>query len=94
MDRRQQLEAWMNETRRLQRRMAGVFGALAALALVLVAWRPGVGGFALVFVVLTAVIAFWVTASHNAAHRQKLAELDALARTGGQTSPAAHRRWG
>jgi cytochrome c-type biogenesis protein CcmE len=70
MDRRRaELHGWIADTQRLQRQMTVIFGVLAVIAL-------AVGKLALVLVALVATISFWVTASHNAAHRQKLEELD------------------
>jgi hypothetical protein len=49
--------------------------------------------FAIVFPVLVAMCSFWVTASHNAAHRQKLDELARVERNQGKPLTTAHRRW-
>lgn len=93
MDRRAELEGWIARTHRLQRRLAVVYGALAVVAVALLSWRSAVGGFALFGVALLAICSFWVTAAHNAAHRQKLAELDQVERNGGKPLQTAHRRW-
>jgi len=93
MDRRAELEGWIASTRRLQRRLAIVFAALAAGAIALFAWSRAAGGFALFGVVLVAICSFWVTAAHNAAHRQKLAELARVAANDGKPLETAHRRW-
>ncbi len=90
MERRDQLLGWIDETKRLQRKLAIVFPILGLVALGLMFWRPAVGGFALVMVALVAICSFWVTAAHNSAHRQKL---DELARTQGKPLATAHRRW-
>jgi uncharacterized membrane protein len=90
MDRRAELLGWIEQTNRLQRKMAFVFPVLGAIAVGLMFWRGTAGAFALVLVVLVAICSFWVTASHNASHRQKLAELE---RTKGKPLPTAHRRW-
>lgn len=90
MDRRAELEGYIADTRRLQRRMAIVFAALAAVALALLAWSTAVGVLSLICVALVAMCSFWVTAAHNASHRQKL---DELARTGGKGVATSHRRW-
>ena len=90
MDRREELQTWIAQTERLQRKMVYVFGALGVVALGLLAWSGTAGAFALICVALVAICAFWVTAAHNAAHRQKLAELD---RTKGKPVATAHRRW-
>jgi hypothetical protein len=93
MDRRAELLGWIEQTSRLQRKMAFVFPVLGAIAIGLMFWRGTVGAFAVVLVVLVALCSFWVTASHNAAHRQKLAELDRVARNNGKPLTTAHRRW-
>lgn len=93
MDRREQLLGWIAETKRLQRKLAIAFPILGAIALGLLFWRPALGGFSLVMVGLVAICAFWVTASHNAAHRQKLDELAHVERNHGKPLQTAHRRW-
>jgi hypothetical protein len=93
MDRRAELLGWIEQTNRLQRKMAIVFPVLGVIAIALMFWRGTVGAFAVVLVALVALCSFWVTASHNAAHRQKLAELDQVARNHGKPLTTAHRRW-
>jgi hypothetical protein len=93
MDRRAQLEGWIKNTQRLQRRMAVVFSVLAAVAVALIFWNSTVGGFALLCVALPAICTFWVTAAHNAAHRHKLAEIDLVEQNGGKPLQTGHRRW-
>ena len=90
MDRRAELERYIADTRRLQRRMAIVFAALALVAIVMFAWSTAIGVLSLICVALIAICSFWVTAAHNATHQQKL---DELARTGGKGVPTGHRRW-
>jgi len=92
-DRRAELEGWIQNTHRLQRRLAAIYGGLGAAALGLTLWNSRVGGFALLTVGLVAICSFWVTAAHNAAHRQKLAELDRVADNGGKPLQTGHRRW-
>jgi hypothetical protein len=92
-DRRPELEGWIANTQRLQRRLAVVYAALGAVAIMLLAWSRTVGGFALFGVALVAICSFWVTAAHNAAHRQKLAELDRIADNDGKPLETGHRRW-
>jgi hypothetical protein len=92
-DRRAELLGWIEDTHRLQRKLAIVFPILGAIAIGLIFWRGVVGGFALVFVALIAICSFWVTAAHNASHRQKLAELDRVERNDGKPLKTAHRRW-
>jgi len=93
MERREELLAWIAETQRLQRKLAIVFPVLGVVAIALMFWRGAVGAFALIVVALVAICSFWVTAAHNAAHRQKLAELDRVARNEGKPLQTAHRRW-
>ncbi len=91
--RRAELLAWIAKTHHLQRRMMRVFGVLAVLAAGLWLWNGTAGGFALVCVALVAIASFWITAAHNAAHQQKLAELDRIERNDGKPFQTAHRRW-
>ncbi|HEX7840620.1 MAG TPA: hypothetical protein VF469_24240 [Kofleriaceae bacterium] len=93
MDRRAELEGWIARTQRLQRRMALVYGALALVAISLLLWSSRAGGFAIFGVALLAICSFWVTAAHNAAHRQKLAELARVEDNGGKPLETGHRRW-
>lgn len=93
MDRRAELEGWIARTERLQRRLALVYGALVVVALALWFWNSRAGAFALLTVALVAICSFWVTAAHNAAHRQKLAELERVEDNGGKPLQTAHRRW-
>jgi hypothetical protein len=92
-DRRSELLGYIEQTKRLQRRMAVVFALLGAVAIALLFWSGTVGAFALILVALVAICSFWVTAAHNAAHRQKLDELDRVARNAGKPLQTAHRRW-
>lgn len=93
MDRRDELLGWIAETKRLQRKFAVVFPILGLVAIGLMFWRGTVGAFALVLVGLVALCSFWVTAAHNAAHRQKLDELARVERNQGKPLQTAHRRW-
>lgn len=93
MDRRTEIEGWIAKTQRLQRRMAVMYGALAIAAIGLTFWSGRAGGFAIFGVVLVAICSFWVTAAHNAAHRQKLEELTRVEDNGGKPLQTGHRRW-
>ena len=93
MDRRAELESWIARTNRLQRRMAIVYGALGAAAIALLLWSHVVGGFAIFGIALLAICSFWVTAAHNASHRQKLAELARVEDNAGKPLETGHRRW-
>ncbi|HEY5948763.1 MAG TPA: hypothetical protein VIV40_24905 [Kofleriaceae bacterium] len=93
MDRRAELLGWIEQTRKLQRKFAIVFPVLGLVAIALMFWSGTFGAFALVLVALVAMCSFWVTASHNAAHRQKLDELARVERNQGKPLTTAHRRW-
>jgi tryptophan-rich sensory protein len=93
MDRRAELEGWIAKTHRLQRRLAFAYAALGIVAIAVFAWSRVVGGFAIFGVALVAVCSFWVTAAHNAAHRQKLAELARVEENEGKPLETGHRRW-
>ncbi|MBX3159018.1 MAG: hypothetical protein KF773_23830 [Deltaproteobacteria bacterium] len=75
MDRRHQLRAWIVETEQLQRRLIAVFAALALAGFWVMAYSARAGVLALAGTTFAAVTSYWVTAAHNAAHRQKLEEL-------------------
>jgi hypothetical protein len=92
-DRQAELEGWIRKTRRLQRRMAVLYAVLSAPALAVSLWSGTIAGFALLTIALVAICSFWVTAAHNAAHRQKLGELQRLAASGGKPPTTGHRRW-
>ena len=93
MDRRDELLHWIEKTRRLQRKMAVVFGALTVVALGVTIWNGTAGTFAFIALALVAICSFWVTTAHNAAHHQKLDELARVARNNGKPLRTAHRRW-
>jgi hypothetical protein len=93
LERRAQLLGWIEETHRLQRKLGVAFAGLGVVAIGLLFVNTTVAGFAIFGVAMTALISFWVTAAHNAAHRQKLAELAQVARNGGKPLQTAHRRW-
>ena len=76
MPSRADYENWIAGTRRTQRRLLIVLGALAAVSIGLMFWRKTVGQLSLFFVVMTAVIAYWVTAAHLSDWHMRLRELD------------------
>jgi hypothetical protein len=78
MDRHAELRRWIDDTRRLQRKLAVACTAAAVIAIGLRLWSSSIGGVALLIVTLVTGCSFWVTAAHNAAHRQKLEELSRL----------------
>jgi len=86
--RRQELLGWIEQTKRTQRKLAIVSGALAVVAIGLAVWSKLVGTFAIIGVGLFAICAFWVTAAHNAAHYQKLEELAAADRRNRRAKPS------
>lgn len=92
-DRREELLGYIAETNRLQRKLAIVFPVLGVIAIALMFVSGTLGAFALITVVLVAICSFWVTAAHNAAHRQKLDELARVERNNGKPLQTAHRRW-
>lgn len=92
-ERNAQLLGWIEQTHRLQRKLAVVYSVLAVVALGLMVWHTTVGAFALIALSLVAICSFWVTAAHNAGHRQKLDELRRVERNHGKPLPTAHRRW-
>ena len=85
--RRQELLAWIEQTKRTQRRRAVVSLALGVIAIGLAVWSKLVGTFAIIGVGLFAISAFWITAAHNAAHYQKLDELAAAERRNRRAAP-------
>ncbi|HEY5922151.1 MAG TPA: hypothetical protein VIV11_10795 [Kofleriaceae bacterium] len=93
MDRRAELLGYIERTNRLQRKLALVLPVLGAGAIALMVWNGTVGGFALFIVGLVALCSFWITAAHNAAHREKLEELRRVERNDGKPLTTAHRRW-
>lgn len=78
--RRQELLGWIEKTKRNMRTLAIILVPLTAAAIGLLVWKKTFGVFAMIGVVSLAICGFWVMAAHNAAHYQKLAELDAAAR--------------
>jgi len=93
MDRREELLGWIEQTKRVQKQLAMIFPVLGLIAIALMFWRAAVGVFALVIVAFVAMCSFWITAAHNAAHRQKLEELAQVERNHGKPLQTAHRRW-
>lgn len=73
---REQLEQWIAQTKRNQRRIALGLVAALAVAIALAVTLGAAGGFAIVIVVLVAICAFWITGAHLLDFRRKLAELD------------------
>jgi hypothetical protein len=86
MDRRLELEGWIARTRRNQRILAIALACAAAVGLGLSLWMPRLGGVALAAIVIVAICGFWVTSSHIADWRGKLAQLDRPPRAVGRRS--------
>ena len=76
MHRREDLEQWISQTRKTQRRLAVVIPLGTLISVGLLAWRAAVGGFALLCVALVAICSYWITSSHLADWQNKLDELD------------------
>jgi len=73
---RAQLEAWIAQTERHQRRLRAAIVPAAVVAVgLLVVSRP-IGGIAIAIVFITAVFGFWIMASHIADWTAKLDDLD------------------
>jgi hypothetical protein len=93
MDRRKQLDRYVEETRRNQRVFNNVLAPLTALALLLLIWSTGVGLFALLGVGLIAVTGHWVLYAHLASHKTQLAELARREQPPEGPQSGGHRRW-
>jgi len=86
MDRRRELEGWIAQTQRTQRKLAIGTAAGAVLALALAVWRPPIGGIGFAVVAIVGLCGFWVTSSHIADWRGKLDTVDRPPRTVGRRS--------
>jgi hypothetical protein len=75
MDRRAQLQIWIAQTRRNQRRIAVVTGVLAALSIVAGFVHRPAGTIGFIVTVSFALVSFWVTTSHLADWRHQLEHL-------------------
>jgi len=73
---RDELERWVAQTKRNQRRIAVGLVAGLGVAIALAATLGAAGGFAIVIVVLVGICAFWITGAHLLDFRRKLKELD------------------
>jgi len=73
---RAQLEAWIAETERNQRRLRAAMIPSAVVAVALLVWSRPVGGMAIAILAITAVFGFWIMASHIADWSTKIEELD------------------
>lgn len=72
--RRDQLAAWIDATRRTQRRLGIGVAIAGVVALGLMLWSASVGGVALGTVVLVGGCGFWITGSHILDWKTKIAE--------------------
>ena len=75
-ERRAQLEGWIAQTRRTQKKLVFVAAGVVVVALLLFSWRTDVAVFALLAGLLFAMCAFWITSSHITDWKQRLADLD------------------
>jgi hypothetical protein len=73
---RAQLEAWIAETERHQRRLRAALVPAVVVALVLLVFSRPIGGMAIAIVLITAVLGFWIMASHIADWTTKLDDLE------------------
>jgi hypothetical protein len=83
MDRRSELEGWIARTHHNQRTLAIALACAAAASIGLGLWRANLGMIGFAIVALVAICGFWITSSHIADWRGKLAQLDEPARPAG-----------
>jgi hypothetical protein len=87
MDRRSELEGWIARTHHNQRTLAIVLACAAAASIGLGMWRANLGMIGFAIVAIVAICGFWITSSHVADWRGKLAQLDQPARPAGSPDP-------
>lgn len=93
MDRRAQLQRYIDDTRANQRTFTWILAPLLAISLLLLIWSTGVGMLALVLVGIIAVGGHWVLHAHLESHHTQLAELGRMARPPEGPTTGGHRRW-
>lgn len=76
MERREELERWIADTRRHQRTLKLVLAIGAAVAIALFFVSKAFGGIAIAILALVALSGFWITAGHIADWEDKLHKLD------------------
>ena len=75
-DTKAQLEAWIANTKRNQKKLGLALGAATLVSFVLIFTVGTIGGFALTFTIFIAIAAFWITAAHIADWRYRITQLD------------------
>lgn len=76
MDRREELERWIEGSRQTQRKLKLGVGAAVIASVVLLVISRAAGGIALAIVALVALAGFWITGGHIADWEEKLHKLD------------------
>ena len=74
-DTREQLEAWIAQTKRNQKKLGLGLGLAAVVSFVLIFTVGTIGGFALTFTIFIAIAAFWITGAHISDWRYRIAQL-------------------
>jgi len=72
---REQLLRWIDQSKRNQRILGIVIGALILVSVGLMVWRKEVGGITLAITVLTGIAGFWITGGHILDFRTKLRDV-------------------
>lgn len=93
MDRRKELQRYIDDTRDNQRRFNGVLTALIAATLLVLIWNSAAGVLALLIVGIVAIGGHWVLYAHLESHRTQLAELERMRRPPEGPQSGGHRRW-
>jgi hypothetical protein len=73
---REQLEAWIAGSERVQKKLRVVIPVAVVPAAALFLWSTAAGGFGLLIVGLVAICGYWITSSHLAEWQGELDELD------------------
>jgi hypothetical protein len=73
--RRDELLGWISQTRRTQRKLTYVIGAMILISSILLFWRLGVGLLALIITAIVGIVGFWITSSHILEWNDRLAGL-------------------
>lgn len=72
---REQLLRWIDQSKRTQRILGIVIGALVLVSVGLLVWRKEVGGITLAIAVLTGIAGFWITGGHIIEFRARLRDV-------------------
>ncbi|MDX2091890.1 MAG: hypothetical protein SFX73_28770 [Kofleriaceae bacterium] len=78
--RREELLGWISQTRRTQRKLTYVIGAMILISSILLFWRLGIGPLALALTAIVGISGFWITSSHILDWNDRLAGLRRHAR--------------